>query len=211
MQQHCEFYPSPGSNEIGRSILRRGISVVFHLTRIEQLPSIFRTGALLSRAKMDVLGVSYGLSGWGSAEKEEELKDYICCSIISPWGMARVESAEKALLALKPRVLLREGTLFSGRWSSYGDVSLETLSGSTDVAAFDLLFDNPDTGFPTPAPGEFLVRDCIPLNEFRPYLYVFSEASKLSIMQLCEGIYLPTGEDPSRLFKFLVNTYRFGG
>lgn len=211
MQQHCEFHPSPDSSEIARSILRRGISVVFHLTKIEQLPSIFRTGALLSRAKMDVLGVSYGMSGWGSTGKEEELKDYICCSIISPWGMARVEPEEKALLALKPRVLLREGTLFSGRWSSHGDVSLETLSESTDVAAFDLLFDNPGTGFPTPDPGEFLVRDCIPINEFRPYLYVYSEESRLRIVQLCEGIQILTGEDPSRLFKFLVNTRRFGG
>lgn len=113
----CQFVPSQDSTLIQQSIRRRGISRVWHLSRVTQLKDIFSTGALLSRAEMNRLGILYGMSGWGSDAKAEELKDFICCSIVFPWGMSKEEPETKALVPLDPVVLLREGTLSCGNTS----------------------------------------------------------------------------------------------
>jgi hypothetical protein len=207
----CQFVPSQHSNSIQQSVQRRGISRVWHLTRVTQLKNIFGRGALLSRAEMDRLGIPYGMSGWGNDAKAEELKDYICCSIICPWGMSKEEPETKALISLDPMVLLREGSLFCGTWSSFGDISIKSLLGNCTIEAFDLMFENTTSPFPAPSPGEFLVPNCIPVSEFHPRIYFYDEQVKQQAIQSCGSILLPSGNIVQMVFQFVVDRYRFRG
>lgn len=163
--------PGPDAAAIERSVQRRHLRGVWHLTRLGQLKDILKLGALISRSQLDDLGIKYGMSGWGSDQKSEEMKDYICCSVILPWGMSRQESEEKMLITLRPRLLWRRGTLFCGKWSSFGDVTLTTLLSNQNVDSFDIMFPNETSNFPSPVPGEFLVPDCIPLSKFLRNIY----------------------------------------
>ena len=194
-----------------RSIQRRGIQKLWHLTQINHLPNIFRAGGLFSRTQMDMLGIPYEMSGWGSETKAEELRDYICCSVVCPWGMSKEQPETKALIALHPRILLKKGVLFCGTWSSFNDVSLSTLLNNNTVEAFDLMFENPTSSFPAPPPGEFLVPNSIPISEFLPYVYFYDDPTKQKATELCSKIYLTTGNSVSSTFKFVVDRYCFRG
>lgn len=200
----CQFRPGQHSSQIKQRIQRRGISRVWHLSRVTQLVDIFRAGALLSRAEMDRLGIPYGMSGWGNVAKAEELKDYICCSIVCPWGMSKEEPETKSLISLNPEVLLRDGSIFCGTWSSFGHISIEKLLGNCTVEAFDLMFQNMTSPFPAPPPGEFLVPKCIPVSEFHPWIYFYDEQVKQQAIKSFGGT-IQAG------FQFIVNKYYFRG
>lgn len=203
--------PGQHSTLIQQSIQHRGIRRVWHLSRVNQLKDIFSTGALLSRAEMDRLGIPYGMSGWGSDAKAEELKDYICCSIVCPWGMSKEEPETKALIPLDPIILLRKGSLFCGTWSSFNEVSLSDLLGNCTVESFDLMFENITSSFPAPPPGEFLVPNCIPISEFHPRIYFYDEEAQQQAIQSCNGVILPPGDTMEGLFKFVIDKYNFRG
>ncbi len=176
------------------------------------MPAIFQVGALLSRSQMEGLGISYGMSSWGNPVKEREMRDYICCSILRPWGMSGQDPETRALITLQPRTLCRNGTLFSGRWSSFNEITLEALRREgTDLQAFEIMFPTRDSNFPSPAPGEFLVPDCVPLAEFLPRLYVYSEAARQKVADECRGIILPSGRSVVDYFQVIVSKYDFGG
>lgn len=207
----CQFVPSQDSTLIQQSIRRRGISRVWHLSRVTQLKDILSTGALLSRAEMDRLGILYGMSGWGSDAKAEELKDFICCSIVFPWGMSKEEPETKALVPLDPVVLLREGTLFCGTWSSFNEVSLVDLLGNCTVEAFDLMFESETSSFPAPLPGEFLMPKCIPISEFDSRIYFYNDEAKQQAIQSCNRVFLPSGDTVDSVFQFVINNYCFRG
>jgi len=207
----CQFVPSQHSELIKQSVQRRGISRVWHLSRVSQLRDIFGAGALLSRAEMDRLGIVYGMSGWGNDAKAEELKDYICCSVVCPWGMSKEEPETKALISLDPKVLLREGLLFCGTWSSFGDVSIDNLRGNCTVEAFDLMFENATSSFPAPPPGEFLVPKCIPVSEFHPRIYFYDEQVKEQAIQSCGNVRFPSGGIVQTVFQFIIDKYYFRG
>lgn len=172
------FTSGPEAEAIRLSVQRRGIIGIWHLGRLAQLRSIFERGGILSRAKMDELGIQYGMSGWGTVAKAQEMRDYICCSLVPPWGMSRQDPDTKVLLTLHPRLTWRSGTLFSGAWSSYGHITLSQLKRNYTAAAFDALFDNPTTGFPSPAPGELLIPDMIPVADFLQCIYFHSAQAK---------------------------------
>jgi len=160
---------------------------------------------------MDRLGISYGMSGWGDEAKAEELKNYICCSIVRPWGMSKEEPEMKALISLSPEVLLRKGVLFCGTWSSFSDVSLQSLLGNCTLEAFDLMFENTTSPFPAPPPGEFLVPKCIPISEFKPHVYLYDEQVKQEAVLSCGSILLASGDKVEAAFQFVVDKYCFRG
>lgn len=110
----CDFVPKSDAQAILASIERRGLREVWHLTWLSQLPQIFELGGLLSRTELDVLGVTYEPSSWGSPQKADEMKPYVCGSIVPPWGMSRNQSERKALISMEPLILCKLGTLFSG-------------------------------------------------------------------------------------------------
>lgn len=211
MSYRCDFVPGPDAHAIHQSIERRRISWVWHLTRLAQLPDIFSVGALLSRAEMDRLGISYGMSGWGNDAKDEELKDFICCSVVCPWGMSKEEPETKALIPLDPRVMLRDGVLFCGMWSSFGEVSLSELLNNCTVEAFDLMFENIQSPFPAPPPGEFLVRKCVPLSEFLPRIYLYDDDTRERAIKSCGNINLPKSSNVQSTFRFIADRYSFRG
>ena len=190
---------------------KRRIRQVWHLTRLAQLSEVLRAGGLLSRSRMDALGILYGMSGWGSTQKSEEMKDYICCSVVRPWGMSSQDPDSKVLITMQPRLLWRDGTLFSGRWSSFGDISLATLLNNKDLAAFDIMFPNETSSIPAPAPGEFLVPDCIPLSEFFPNIYFHSQTAQNEAMESCRGVVLTDGANVADKFRLIVSPWDFRG
>lgn len=194
-----------------QSIQRRGIRKVWHLTYLNQLPNIFRAGGLLSRTQMDKLSIPYGMSGWGNEAKGQELRDYICCSVVCPWGMSKEQPETKALISLHPRVLLRNGVLFCGTWSSFNEVSLQTLLKNSSVEAFNLMFENPTSSFPAPPPGEFLVPNSVPISEFLSHIYFYDDATMKKAIELCGKILLPSGNNVISIFKFVVDRYCFRG
>ena len=199
------------ANAIRGSVQRRRIRQIFHLTRLGRLPDIFRAGGLLSRRQLDTLKIGYQMSGWGSTEKAEEMADYICCSVLSPWGMSSQEPETKALITLDPKLLWRAGTLFSGKWSSHGDISLDTLLQDQTVASFDFMFDNETTNFPSPPPGEVLIPDRILVDEFLPSIFLFNEEAKEWAINSLENVLFNDGSTPADRFQFLVEPFRFRG
>lgn len=207
----CEFIPSDDAPNLEKSLKRRGIRQVWHLTRVGQLPSIFNTGALLSRNQLDGLGISYGMSGWGNDEKAQELIDYICCSIVFPWGMSRLEPETKALISLDPQVLLRKGVLFCGTWSSFNEVTLANLTSNCTAEAFDLMFESETSSFPAPIPGEFLVPHCVPINEFLSRILFYTEEVSEETQRFCNSIKLPSGVSVKEAFRFVCDKYCFRG
>lgn len=204
------FVPRPDAQAIENSVGQRHISCIWHLTWLGQLPSILRLGGLLSRRQMDSVGIPYGISGWGSGEKAEEMKDYICCSVIPPWGMAHKDSETRALITLRPRLLWREGTLFCGKWSSWADVSLTELLTNNPVMQFDLMFPNENSNFPSPPPGEVLLPHGIPLGEFLQCIYLFNDAAREEALLNCGQIVLPIGDVVEKRFMFMAAPARFG-
>lgn len=84
----------------------------------------------------------------------------------------------------------------------------ELRARSADLAAFDIMFQNQTTWFPTPAPGEFLVPDCIPLIFFRR-LVVADEAAKARAFAGCAGLQLPNGKIVTDVLA--VDPWRFRG
>ena len=96
------------ADAIERSVRRRQISCIWHMTRINQLRSILANGGLLSRARMNKKGIAYQMSGWGSIAKAVDLKDYICCSLVPPWGMSRNQRDRKVLIKTPVKAALAQ-------------------------------------------------------------------------------------------------------
>jgi len=160
---------------------------------------------------MDALGISYEMSGWGTPGKDQEMADCICCSLVHPWGMSRNDPESKVLLALNPRLIWRRGTLFSPEWSSSNRITLSDLSEKYTVQAFDAMFDNPTTNFPSPFSVEIIVPTVIPVSEFLPELYFFNDMSRDEGARLCGELGLPDGAKVRNTFRFEISPYRFRG
>lgn len=204
------FVPGPDAQAIENSVGQRSTSCIWHLTWLSQLVGILRLGGLLSRRRLDSLGIPYGMSGWGSEEKAEEMKDYICCSVKPPWGMAKNKSEAKALIPLQRHLLWWKGTLFCGKWSSFGDVSFSQLLNNHTVKEFDLMFQNKYTNYPSPAPGEVLIPEYVSADEFLQCIYFFNDGSREQGLRTCSGIVLPNGVTVENRFRFVVEPARFG-
>lgn len=103
--------------------------------------------------------------------KAEELAPYVAMGIKRPWGMMQHEP-DCVVFGIQARQLWRRGTAFIGEWSSSG-----TITGAADVRAregiahFDAMFDNPNSDFPAPPPGEILIHGSVGLEDVT-WLYV---------------------------------------
>ncbi len=205
------FERSADADAIESIVRRRRIQRLWHLSRVDHLKSIFSKRGLLSRAKMDQAGIAYDMSSWGAAGKDEELKDYICCSLASPWGMARHDSDSKVLLQLQPSLLWRDGTLFSPDWSSHNEITLSSLLRNNTARVFDSMFQNSTTDFPSPAPGEILIPHSIDLAYFIPLMFFHSEQSKDYALNELWGVNLPDGRAVTESYRLLVGANQFRG
>lgn len=205
------FVPGPDASALEESVNRRRIRQIYHASRIDSLSSIFVNGGLLSRATMDSMGVTYEMNSWGTYEKEEEMAEYICCSLIPPWGMANQDPDSKVVLALNPRLIWRQGTVFAPEWSSDNRVVVSELKTRYTIQAFDSLFDNPTGNWPSPYSVEIVVPDKIPIIEFLPRMYFHSKESRDDAREKCG--HLPHGEDSNvqDLIRFTVDRRKFRG
>ena len=196
---------------IRSSVERRQISTLWHVSRLSQLKSIFESGGLQSRAKMDASSIDYQESSWGTYGKAEEMKDYICCALVRPWGMSRQNPEDKVLIRCHPSLLWRTGTLFSPHWSSANDITLAKLLKRNPVEAFESLFDNPTTNFPSPHSAEVLIPNSISTKYFLPYLDFYDDESRLRALDEIGHIRFSNGKRLHRIFRFSTNPYNFRG
>jgi len=125
--------------------------------------------------------------------------------------MARQDSEAKVFLALNPRLIWRENTIFSPKWSSFSDITLIKIQNKYTVEAFDSMFDNPATNFPTPPHIEILLQGCVSLDEFMPRLYFVNEKSRGESYSECKDITILGNKRVQDVFEFLVNSYYFRG
>lgn len=213
MDEYVEMFISgPDSAALEASVLRRRIRRLWHVTHISALESIFKHGAILSRASMDSMGIEYEMSTWGTSGKEEEMADYICCSLVPPWGMAKKDPETKVVLSLDPRLIWREGTVFSPEWSSSNTVMVSELQSKYTIQAFDSMFDNPTTSWPSPYSVEIVVFGKIPVHEFLPQMFFYNEESKNAAKAICGERFLP--DMTSKVcdtFRFWVDRRKFRG
>jgi hypothetical protein len=116
---------------------------------------------------MDARGIVYLGHSWGRPGKEQELEDYVCCGLVPHWGMLRNETEPQAVLSLTPDLIWRDGTVYCPDNSASNAFNLDMLRGLNTAEAFDAMFDNPDTSFPTPYQCEIMVHREIPLEHLR--------------------------------------------
>lgn len=162
------FLPSADATAIEASVRRRGIREIYHFTRLEHVPSIFGNAGLHPRTELRARGVEFNddPSRWSNdLRKAKELSGYLATSIARPWGMMRDEP-DCVVFSLNPRLLWRDGSAFIGGWSSSNEIrGVADLHSRERVEQFDAMFDNPNSGWPAPLPGEVLIRGSIALDE----------------------------------------------
>ena len=151
------------------------------------------------------------MSGWGAVGKAKNMEDYICCSLVPQWGMSRHDPDDKVLIQLQPRLLWREGTLFSPNWSSYNYITLQKLLSNNTAESFDSMFDNPTTAFPSPHSVEILVPNGIGVSEFLPLMFFHSIESKEHALTELKDTILPDGKTVAETFRFIDSPHQFRG
>ena len=196
---------------IRRSVERRQITTLWHVSRLSQLESIFTSGGLHSRRKMDALSIHYQESSWGTYGKAEDMKDYICCALVRPWGMSRQDPEEKVMIRCHPRLLWRTGTLFSPDWSSNNDITLTQLLKRNPITAFESMFDNPTTYFPSPPSVEVLIPHSISTKFFLPSLDFYDDDSRNRALEEIGTIRFSNGKTVAQTFQFNTDPYSFRG
>jgi ssDNA thymidine ADP-ribosyltransferase, DarT len=155
---------------------RRGLRELYHFTALANVPSILKTGTLLSRHRMAERGIQPVQNNWGSSEKERLLgADYICLSLTKDWAMMCSLIAAGAeppvLLAIEPRVIWYEGSCFSPGNSARRDISATQLHGWNTECHFDALFPDTRSGWPCDPQAEILARDEIALDDVRHIVF----------------------------------------
>jgi len=199
-----DFRSKPDAQQIEESVQRRRILAIWHFTHIHNLPSIFKYG-ILSRSEMNARGIPYDrpLTTWGSPWKAEEFEDYICCGITRPWGMMCNEEGPLAVFCLNPRLLWREGTIYTAKHTGWGDVSLADISDEGTSEHFDALFASSTDGLPSPTHADVLVYKMIPRDEFYRVYFADDEA-KSAALQICDGVRLPDGQRVWQAIPFAI-------
>lgn len=167
--------------KIQQSLERRGISSIYHYTRIENLPSIFRHGGVLcsaERRRLGIMTVGGDWQRWGSRDRFQEMEEYVACSLEPPYGMLEKDLDAGYTLALcdiKAGLISRGGTLFCPAWSSYREFNLEGLMERSTAEHFDGMFPNPSSSEPKFYGAEILVKVSIPLLEIQRVYFTDKE------------------------------------
>lgn len=188
-----DFQSKPDAHQLQASVQRRGIRAIYHFTHIDNLPSIFKYG-VLSRSEMNARGIPHARppTTWGSAGKAEEFEHYICCGITRPWGMMSNEEGPLAVFCLNPRLLWREGTIYTAKHTGWGNVTLADISDEGTCEHFDALFPSSTDGLPSPPHADILVYKMIPPREFYRLYFADHEANEAA-RNVCDHLRLPDG------------------
>jgi hypothetical protein len=188
-----QFSPKPDAVEIARSVQRRDIRAISHYTHIRSLALVLGHG-ILSRAEMDKRGICYQRppTTWGNEAKAAEFANYICCGITRPWAMMGKEEDPLAVVCLNPRLLWREGTIFSAEHAGWAHVHLADIEHQGTADDFDALFASSTDGLPSPTWADVLVYRIIPLADFYRVYFATDDERKLA-RDLCASVQLPDG------------------
>lgn len=158
------FPLSADAATIKASIRRRQLHEVYHYTPIAQVPGIMQHGGIHPRVVLREQGIPFNddPARWSNIpEKAEALTGYVAVGVIRPWGMMN-KDPDCVVFGIKADVLLRAGTAFIGGWSSRDEIrDLRDVEAREGIAGFNAMFDNPSTPWPSPIPGEVLVRGTI--------------------------------------------------
>ncbi|MFB3895128.1 MAG: DarT ssDNA thymidine ADP-ribosyltransferase family protein [bacterium] len=176
-------------------ISRRNLSQIYHYTPIENLPRILTAQGMYSRHQARLRNIHpVETHGWGN--KFYDLEDYICLSFVPPKWLLEKGAGRFAALAVNPRVIGYQGTIFSRRSSASIEVNTLVLKATDTADEFDVLFPDADGMIPKYPLSEILVEDYIPLRDI-------------------QAIYLPTWKGNHGYFWFWLykkwsNFYRYG-
>ena len=171
---------------IRSSIHQRQLREVYHYTPIAQVPGIVQYCGIHPRAVLRERGIQFNddSTRWSNRlEKAEALAGYVAVSIVRPWGMMQ-HDLDCVVFGIKASILLRVGTAFMGDWSSRGEIrDLRDVEDREGAARFDDMFDNSTSSWPSPIPGEVLVRGSINESEVA-HLYVRSKQHLERVRQI---------------------------
>ena len=190
------------------SVQRRRLFTVYHFIGLPYFTNLIKRGGIWCADRLREWGDDFDddPSKWGTWEKGEASGDYISCSVNPPMGMMK-ESGRPVLLELNASTAGRLGTVFIGKWPSYGDVGADAVN-QTGVEWFDRMFLTEANDHAEPHPGEFLVPQHIPLDQIRRVLFYKQQ----DFDEVREAVRKTSwSEDvPRQRFKGEVEAWRFG-
>ncbi|MDE2696865.1 MAG: hypothetical protein OXH97_10190 [Chloroflexota bacterium] len=160
---------------------------MYHYSPLSQVPGILKHRGIHPREVLRARGIEFRddpLRWSNRPQKAEALAGYVAIGVIRPWGMMQHDT-DCVVFGIKSDILMRDGTAFIGDWSSSGDIrDLTDVDEKTGVASFDAMFDNPTTNWPSPIPGEVLIRGTISDSDVT-YLYVRSQDHLDKVNRAC--------------------------
>jgi hypothetical protein len=153
-----------------------------------QVPNILQFGGLHPRTVLRERGIPFSddPDRWSNdAGKAEDLAPYLAAGIARPWGMMK-DDPTCVVFGLRRRLLWRPGTAFLGDWSSRGEIKgLADVHARRSVEHFDAMFDNANSNFPAPLPGEVLLEGSVGLEDVL-VLYARSEEHSSQLINLVD-------------------------
>jgi hypothetical protein len=154
-----------------------------------QVPNLLRFGGIHPRTVLRERRIPFNddPNRWSNqTRKAEELTPYVAAGIARPWGMMK-DDPTCVVVALKSRLLWREGTAFMGDWSSRNEIrGIDDVRSRCDITDFDAMFDNPNSNFPAPLPGEVLILGSIDLDEISG-IYVRSAEHSVRLIAMVDA------------------------
>lgn len=160
---------------------------LYHYAPASCLASILECGAIFSRSELDARGIGYVGHSWGYTGKEEEFKDYICCSFRPHWGMIGKETEDVVVFALRVNLIWRTGSIFCPSTSAWNKYSLADLLEKNTVEALDEIFPTANTNWPKDWQAEVLVYKCIPLSHYMISVHCFSHEARQRAAQIIDA------------------------
>jgi hypothetical protein len=160
------------------SLRRRGIKRICHMTPCDRLPDIFRYGGLLSLSERRARGIvepdhpHY----WGAPGKQEELREWVISSFMSPWWMCLAHDEELAMILIDADTVCADANArFCPINSAKSDYSAGEIQARAGIEAFDDCFENDATYQAKNA--EVFMRRMVPLAAFRELVMCDKAAS----------------------------------
>jgi hypothetical protein len=182
------------AHEIAESAARRGIQALYHYTCVGNLPSILTYGILcLSERRLRGIDVTRPDTTWGTPAKADEFADYVCIGFSRPWAMMARETDPLAVLCLNPRVLWRDGTIFSAEHTGWGHVTLASIAESHAAEHFEALFASSTDWRPSSQQTDVLAHRVVPPADFYR-VYFATDDDNNAARELCKDARLPSGQ-----------------
>jgi len=191
-----------------QSVKRRGLLVAYHFIGLPYLPNLMKRNGLWCANRLREWRDQFDddPTRWGTRAKGEAFGGYISCSVNPPMGMMK-PNRRPLILELTASVLALPGTAFVGKWSSFRDVGTEALN-QVGPDWFDRMFQTDKANRAIPHPGEFLVREHVPLSYVRRFIF-YSDDDMRETRLLLEKTEV-TGRTPQGTIKVAVEPLLFG-